>query len=58
MQTGETIGYGYVREVALEFEEAVTKIEAALSKHSNYFQPRNPFAGKRLDEFAQYRCTG
>jgi uncharacterized protein (DUF302 family) len=29
-QTGETIGYGYVREVALEFEEAVTKIEAAL----------------------------
>src|SRR5664279_358620 len=30
MRTGETIGYGYVREVALEFEEAVTKIEAAL----------------------------
>ena len=30
MPTGETIGYGYVREVALEFEEAVIKIEAAL----------------------------
>src|ERR1039458_578991 len=30
MQTGETIGYGYVREVTLEFEEAITKIEAAL----------------------------
>src|ERR1039458_3747123 len=30
MQSGETIGYGYVREVTLEFEEAVIKIEAAL----------------------------
>ncbi|MCX6632946.1 MAG: DUF302 domain-containing protein [Candidatus Solibacter sp.] len=30
MQTGKTIEYGYVREVALEFEEAVAKIEAAL----------------------------
>src|ERR1035441_4138117 len=30
MQTGETIGYGYVREVALEFEQAIIKIEAAL----------------------------
>jgi uncharacterized protein (DUF302 family) len=30
MQSGRTIEYGYVREVALKFEEAVTKIEAAL----------------------------
>jgi uncharacterized protein (DUF302 family) len=30
MQTGEAIGYGYVREVHLAFEEAVAKIEAAL----------------------------
>jgi uncharacterized protein (DUF302 family) len=30
MQTGKTIEYGYVREVGLRFEEAVTKIEAAL----------------------------
>ena len=30
MQTAKTISYGYVREVALEFEEAVIKIEAAL----------------------------
>ena len=30
MQSGRTIEYGYVREVALEFEEAVTKVEAAL----------------------------
>ena len=30
MQTGETIGYGYVREVHLAFEDAVVKIEAAL----------------------------
>jgi uncharacterized protein (DUF302 family) len=30
MQAGETIGYGYVREVHLAFEDAVAKIEAAL----------------------------
>ena len=30
MQSGKPIEYGYVREVALEFEEAVTKLEAAL----------------------------
>jgi uncharacterized protein (DUF302 family) len=30
MQTDKTIEYGYVREVGLKFEEAVTKIEAAL----------------------------
>src|ERR1039458_401878 len=30
-RTGETIGYGYVREVALEFEQAITRIEAALT---------------------------
>jgi uncharacterized protein (DUF302 family) len=30
MQSGRTIEYGYVREVALEFEEAVTKVESAL----------------------------
>ena len=30
MQTGDAIGYGYVREVPLGFDEAVTKIEAAL----------------------------
>ena len=30
METGETIGYGYVREVPLAFAEAVTKTEAAL----------------------------
>ena len=30
MQTGDANGYGYVREVALGFDEAVTKIEGAL----------------------------
>jgi uncharacterized protein (DUF302 family) len=30
MQISKTIEYGYVREVPLEFEEAVTRIEAAL----------------------------
>ena len=30
MQTGKTIEYGYVREVPLGFEEAVSKMEAAL----------------------------
>src|SRR5664279_770263 len=30
MQTGETIGYGYVREVELRFEDAVAKLEAEL----------------------------
>jgi uncharacterized protein (DUF302 family) len=30
MQSGKPIEYGYVREAALEFEEAVTRLEAAL----------------------------
>jgi len=30
MQTGKTIEYGYVREVGVGFEEAVTRVEAAL----------------------------
>jgi uncharacterized protein (DUF302 family) len=30
IQTGDAIGYGYVREVPLGFEEAVTRIEVAL----------------------------
>ena len=30
IQTGDAIGYGYVQEVPLGFEEAVTRIEAAL----------------------------
>ena len=31
IQTGDAIGYGNVREVALGFDEAVTRIEAALN---------------------------